>query len=80
MSSTITTIVSDLNDSIDNRYFLVLEVADMAKRLLDETRAKGQTEYVSGSMGSSESSLEKAIYQALIMKASEIDMGEGLIG
>jgi hypothetical protein len=80
MSSTITAIVSDLNDSIDNRYALVLEIADMAKRLLDESRAKGDSDYVSGSLGSSETSLEKAIYQSLIMKASEIDMGDGLIG
>ena len=82
MTSTITQVVSDLNDKVENRYSLVLEIADLAKRLLDEARHKDE-EYVSGgsSFGQSETSLEKAIYQALIMKASEIDVGdEALIG
>lgn len=77
MSSTITQIVSDLNDKVDNRYSLVLEISDLGKRLLDEARHKSEME---GFTFGSDTSLEKAIYQALIMKASEIDMGDGLIG
>ena len=79
MSSTITQIVSDLNDTVDNRYSLVLEIADLGKRLLDEARHKTEQEGYSFGSGS-DRSLEKAIYQALIMKASEVDMGDGLIG
>lgn len=77
MSSTITQIASDLNEKVDNKYALVLEVSDLAKRLLEDARNKGDEEMF-GLGGST--SLEKVIYQALIMKASEIDIGEGLIG
>lgn len=77
MSSTITQIASDLNEKVDNKYALVLEISDLAKRLLEDARNKGDEDMFGGG-GST--SLEKVIYQALIMKASEIDIGEGLIG
>ncbi len=77
MSSTITQIASDLNEKVDNKYALVLEISDLAKRLLEDARNKGD-EDMFGSGGNT--SLEKVIYQALIMKASEIDIGDGLIG
>jgi hypothetical protein len=77
MTSTITQIASDLNEKVENRYALVLEIADIAKRLLDEMRQKHQDDPFY-SVGASP---EKVIYQALIMKASEIDLGDGhLIG
>jgi hypothetical protein len=76
MSSTITQIASDLNEKVDNKYALVLEIADLAKRLLEDARNKGDEEM----FGGGNTSLEKVIYQALIMKASEIDIGDGLIG
>ncbi len=77
MSSTITQIASDLIEKVDNKYALVLEISDLAKRLLEDARSKGDEDLFGGG-GST--SLEKVIYQALIMKASEIDIGEGLIG
>lgn len=77
MSSTITQIASDLNEKVDNKYALVLEISELAKRLLEDARSKGEDELFGGG-GST--SLEKVIYQALIMKASEIDVGDGLIG
>ncbi|MBX2859748.1 MAG: hypothetical protein KTR14_00815 [Vampirovibrio sp.] len=77
MNSTITQIASDLNERVDNRYQLVLEVSELAKRLLEEAAEKQSAMAFSGS---SSTSAEKVIYQALIMKASEIDIGNGLIG
>jgi len=75
MSTTITQITCDLNEQVDNRYKLVLDVAEMAKRLLDETKSMGYDPF-----SSANATTEKVVYQALIMKASEIDTGEGLIG
>lgn len=76
MATTITQIACDLNESVKNRYALVLEIADLAKRLLEETRDKMGMDPFSKMTTSS----EKVIYQALIMKSSEIDIGDGLIG
>jgi len=76
MSSTITQIACDLNEEVENRYNLVLDVAEMAKRLLEDAREKVGTDPFS----SVNTSPEKVIYQALIMKASEIDIDNGLIG
>jgi hypothetical protein len=76
MTSTITQIASDLNEKVENRYALVLEIAEVAKKLLEEVREK-----LGGDPFSTvNTSSEKVIYQALIMKASEIDIGDGLIG
>ncbi len=79
MTSTITQIASDLNETVDNKYALVLEVSDLAKRLLEDARTKAEEDLFSTG-GGNNTSLEKVIYQALIMKASEIDIGDGLIG
>lgn len=76
MSSTITQIASDLNEKVDNRYALVLEISEVAKKLLDDAREKEGNDPFS----TVNTSPEKVIYQALIMKASEIDIGDGLIG
>lgn len=76
MTSTITQIASDLNEKVDNRYALVLEISEIAKKLLDDAREKEGSDPFS----SVNTSPEKVIYQALIMKASEIDIGDGLIG
>lgn len=74
--TTITQIAADLNEKVENRYALVLEIADLAKRLLDDARDKRAMDPFTTSSTSS----EKVIYQALIMKSSEIDIGDGLIG
>jgi hypothetical protein len=76
MSTTITQIACDLNEQVPNRYALVLEISELAKRLLEDSREKqGLDPFTKVSTSS-----EKVIYQALIMKSSEIDMGDGLIG
>ncbi len=75
MSMTITQIASDLNEKVDNRYALVLEIAELAKRLLEDSQHKGHDPFSKVS-----TTTEKVIYQALIMKSSEIDIGDGLIG
>ena len=76
MTSTITQIACDLNEKVDNRYALVLEISELAKRLLEDAREQGGHDPFSKVSTSS----EKVIYQALIMKSSEIDIGDGLIG
>jgi hypothetical protein len=76
MASTITQIACDLNEKVENRYQLVLEISEIAKRLLEDAREKQAMDMFS--IGNTSS--EKVIYQALIMKASEIDLGDGLIG
>jgi uncharacterized protein YacL (UPF0231 family) len=79
MMSMHTDIASDLNEKVDNRYALTLEIAELSKRLLDNQRDRRKmdpfgAEYVSSTDD------EKVIYQALIMKSSEVDLGDGLIG
>jgi hypothetical protein len=79
MTSTITEIASNLNEQYDNRYELVLSIAELAKRMLDEARIEqeGSAFYSPNGMSSS----EKVIYQALIMKASENGLDDNqLIG
>ena len=77
MSSTITQIAADLIEEVDNRYALVLEISEIAKRLLEDIRQNRNGDPFSSETASI---TEKVIYQALIMKASEIDIGDGLIG
>lgn len=74
--TTITQIACDLNDTVENRYALVLEISDLAKRLLEDAREKASHDPFSKVSTSS----EKVIYQSLIMKSSEVDIGDGLIG
>ncbi len=76
MTSTITQIACDLNEKVENRYASTLEIAELAKKLLDDSREKQYQDPFSKAGSSS----EKVIYQALIMKSSEIDIGDGLIG
>lgn len=77
MSSTHTMIASDLLEEVENRYKFVLEVSDLAKRIMDEGRERRRNDPFALTAEEPE---ERAIYQALIMKASEIDIGDGLIG
>ncbi len=74
--STIIEIACDLNEQVDNRFQLVLEVSETAKRLRDEAREHSMDDpFAPVSV-----STDKVIYQSIIMKASEIDLGDGLIG
>ena len=74
--TTITQIACDLNEKVENRYALVLEIAELGKRLLEDCREKAGHDPFSKVSTSS----EKVIYQALIMKSSEMEIGDGLIG
>jgi hypothetical protein len=79
MTSTITEIASNLNEQFENRYELVLVISEQAKRLLDEARNKNEASAFYSPQSASSS--EKVIYQALIMKSSEIGMDDDqLIG
>lgn len=70
-------LASDLNENAENRYALVLQIADVAKRLKDSGRERRR--YESASL-SNQDAEEKVIYQALMMKSSELGSGEELIG
>ncbi|MGE0200036.1 MAG: hypothetical protein AB7P76_03600 [Candidatus Melainabacteria bacterium] len=76
MTSTITELACDLNEKVENKYALVLEISELAKRLLDDNRIK----QLQDPFSKVTTSTEKVINQALYMKSSEIDIGDGLIG
>lgn len=70
----------DLNEKSENRYELVYEIAELAKKLVDETQMKkerddfGFEEISDGSFKK-----ENPIEHAIMVKASESD-DEGLVG
>jgi hypothetical protein len=78
MSVMHTNIASDLNEQVENRYKLVLQIAELAKRLMDSQRERRKSDPFGTELNSYND--EKVIYQALIMKSSEVDLGDGLIG
>jgi hypothetical protein len=78
MSVMHTHIASDLNEQVENRYELTLQIADLAKRLMDSQRERRKQDPFNSELSNYDD--EKVIYQALIMKSSEIDLGDGLIG
>ncbi len=78
----ITRIASDLNEKTDNRYQLVYEIAELAKRLVEETsQRKQQDEFGYDVEPSYNPSIkkEKPVQHAIMVKASEFDEG-GLVG
>lgn len=76
MTSSMTQLACEIVEACDNRYKVVLEVADIAKHLLDDQREKRQMD----PFAVQNTTTEKVIYQALIMKSSEVGSGNGLIG
>lgn len=77
-----TKIASDLNEQTDNRYKLVYEIADLAKRLVEESNARKQQEeygYEVESSFNSSVKKEKPVQHAIMVKASESD-DSGLVG
>jgi hypothetical protein len=79
MTSTMTQTASDLNEDAENRYALVLEIAETAKRLLEESKEKGINDLFSPS--SSNTSMDNVIYQALLVILSQKELGDNhLIG
>ena len=70
----------DLNEKSKNRYELVYEIAELAKKLVDETQMKKERDdfgFEEISDGSYKK--ENPIEHAIMVKASESD-DEGLIG
>lgn len=71
----------DLNEASSNRYQLVYEIAELAKKLVDETQAKksreefGFDEFYENTSYKKENPVEHAI----MVKASESD-DDGLVG
>ncbi len=77
-------IAADLNERTDNRYQLVYEIAELAKKLVDESNQRKQQEEYGYDLdpaftGSSSIKTEKPVQHAIMVKASETDEG-GLVG
>ena len=78
--SQITKTAWDLNEKSENRYELVYEIAELAKKLVDETQMKKERDdfgFEEISDGSYKK--ENPIEHAIMVKASESD-DEGLVG
>ena len=67
----------DLNESTENRYKLVYEIAELAKKLVDETQAKKNKD----DMGYEEQPYRKEnpVEHAIMVKASETN-DSGFVG
>ena len=72
----------DLNEKTENRYQLVYEIADLAKRLVDESmsrRNKDEFGFDDYNFDSSSMKKENPVEHAIMVKASEDD-DAGLVG
>lgn len=72
----------DLNEKSENRYKLVYEIADIAKKLIDEQLHKNQLDefgYDNEVTYNAGIKKEKPVQHAIIVKASEADESE-LVG
>ena len=78
--SQITKIAWDLNEKAPNRYQLVYEIAELAKKLVDETQLKKNREDF-GFEEYSDSSYKKEnpVEHAIMVKSAEAD-DDGLVG
>lgn len=78
----ITRTASDLNDRAENRYQLVYEIAELAKRLIEEQQQRKQQEdfgYELEQNYDAKLKQEKPVQHAIMVKSSEADEG-GLVG
>ena len=79
----ITKTASDLNEKAENRYQLVYEIADLAKKMVDESLSRKVREdvMIGGYEHSFDPSIkkEKPVQHAIMVKASESD-DNGLVG
>ncbi|OGI02584.1 MAG: hypothetical protein A2104_10375 [Candidatus Melainabacteria bacterium GWF2_32_7] len=78
----ITKIASDLNEKTDSRYKLVYEIAELAKKLVDESNQKKYQEdfgYEIEPSYNASIKKEKPVQHAIMVKASESD-DSGLVG
>ncbi len=71
----------DLNENSDNRYQLVYEISELAKKLVDENQARKAREDFGFDEYGFESSYKKEnpVEHAIMVKASESD-DNGLVG
>lgn len=64
----------DLNENTENRYQLVYEIAELAKKLVDETQAKkSRDEFGYEDNYDSSYKKENPVEHAIMVKASESD-------
>ena len=64
----------DLNENSDNRYKLVYEIAELAKKIVDENQArKAREEFGFDEMHETTYTKENPVEHALMVKASEAD-------
>ena len=64
----------DLNENSENRYQLVYEIAELAKKLVDENQAKkAHEEYSFEDSYESQYKKENPVEHAIMVKASETD-------
>ncbi len=64
----------DLNENSDNRYKLVYEIAELAKKIVDENQArKAREDYGFEELHETTYSKENPVEHALMVKASEAD-------
>ena len=77
----ITKIAWDLNEQTENRYELVYQIAELAKRMIDEAQMRKPIDDFCDYEATFDSNTkkEKPIQQAIIMKATENSDGE-LVG
>jgi len=64
----------DLNENTENRYQLVYEIAELAKKLVDETQAKkAHDEFAFEENFDSSYKKENPVEHAIMVKAAEAD-------
>lgn len=64
----------DLNENTDNRYKLVYEIAELAKKIVDENQArKAREDFGFDESHETSYSKENPVEHALMVKASEAD-------
>lgn len=64
----------DLNENTDNRYKLVYEIAELAKKIVDENQArKAREDFGFDEVHEATYSRENPVEHALMVKASEAD-------
>ena len=64
----------DLNENTDNRYKLVYEIAELAKKIVDENQArKAREDFGVEETHETTSTKENPVEHALMVKASEAD-------
>lgn len=81
MMDQIVKIAWELNDNSENRYQLIYEIAELAKKLVDETQLKKAREDFGFDEFSGDKSFKKEnpVEHAIMVKASETDDNE-LVG